>query len=90
MQFVGAYRGTTLVGYGIVEASTGDIPQIAVSAEHRRHGLGRCIFNHILTLITADSVRIANIDTKCDSLMKFMECTGMSVGGGHYEMQLLL
>jgi ribosomal protein S18 acetylase RimI-like enzyme len=90
MQFLGAYCGATLVGYGILETSTGDIPQIAVSAEHRRHGVGRCIFNHLLTLITAEAVRIANIDIKCDSLLKFLECTGMSVGGGHYEMQLLL
>ena len=35
----GAFDGAELVGYGINEPNTGDIPQLAVAPKHRRRGI---------------------------------------------------
>ena len=55
LRFVGAYHADTgLVGYGIVEPGTGDIPQLAVHPDYRRRGVGTRVLRRLLTHITAE------------------------------------
>lgn len=90
MTFVGALMDSQLVGYGVVEPSTGDIPQLAVLPSHRRRGLGTRVLKQLLTHITADVAKVVNVDVACESMVGFLSCRGLSNAGGQYEMQLSL
>lgn len=90
LKFIGAYHGDEMIGFGAVEPSTGDIPQIAVSAAHRRRGVGTLIFTHLMSAIEVEVVKVTNVDVRCESLIAFLEYAGLPNAGGQYEMQLLL
>ena len=87
---MGAYCDAQLVGYGIVEPSTGDIPQIAVAPAYRCQGTGTMLLKHLLPYVTVEAVKVINVDIMCTSLIGFLESAGMTNAGGQYEMQLLL
>ena len=90
MKFVGAFADSQLVGYGVVEPGTGDIPQLAVLPSYRRRGLGTRVLQQLLAHITADVAKVVNVDVTCASMVGFLSCRGLSNAGGQYEMQLLL
>lgn len=90
IKIVGAYCDAQLVGYGIVEPSTGDIPQIAVDPAYRRQGTGTILLKRLLGYVTVETVKVINVDITCTSLVGFLESVGMTNAGGQYEIQLLL
>lgn len=91
LRFVGAYNADSgLVGCGIVEPGTGDIPQLAVHPDYRRRGVGTRVLRRLLTYITAEVVKVINVDVACESMVGFLTARGLSNAGGQYEMQLLL
>lgn len=90
IKIIGAYSDGQLVGYGIVEPATGDIPQIAVAPANRRQGTGTLLLKHLLAYVTVEAVKVINVDITCTSLVGFLESAGMTNAGGQYEMQLLL
>lgn len=78
-----------LVGYGIVEPSTGDIPQIAVAPTHRRQGLALHLFSRLLDCLTeTETVKVINVEVNCTSLIAFLEEFCIPNSGGQYEMCL--
>lgn len=90
IKIVGAYYDAQLMGYGIVEPSTGDIPQIAVAPAYRHQGTGTILLKRLLGYVTVEAVKVINVDITCSSLVGFLESAGMTNAGGQFEMQLLL
>ena len=85
---VGVSEGERLVGYGIIEPETGDVPQIAVNKVFRRRGVGNAIYCELLKLCRSQTVKVINTDVKCAGVTSFFECMGMPLRGRQYEMML--
>jgi ribosomal protein S18 acetylase RimI-like enzyme len=47
-RIIGAFHDGALIGYGIIEKATGDVPQIAVHNVYRRRGIGTGILKELL------------------------------------------
>ncbi len=82
----GIFNGPELVGYGVIEPTSGDIPQLAIARNHRRQGLATCIFRELLKNNGASTVRIINTDINCSSLTFFLENNGVISSGRQFEM----
>ena len=75
-----------MIGYGIVENHTGDIPQIAVAEAHRGKGIGTALFIELLKYIQAPTVRLINADASFMPFKGFMASLGLQPGHGQLEM----
>lgn len=82
------YKDNTVIGYGIIEKMTGDIPQFGISKKYRRIGLASALFNHLIDLSESDKIQIINTDTKYDPLKNFIKSVNFNPGFGQYEMML--
>ena len=82
----GAFKGTQLVGYGILEKSTGDIPQLAVHHAFRRQEIGAAIFNALLQKNQAQVIRVINGEVRCENLTRFLAAHDISVTRTQFEM----
>lgn len=85
---LGAFNRNQLVGYGIIEISSGDIPQLAVHQDFRRQGIGSAIFNTLLNDNKASWVRVINTDVQCESITRFLAANNIPVTGKQFEMIL--
>ncbi len=92
MRIIGTFQTDTnkLVGYGVVETASGDIPQLAVLPEFRRQGIASQLFFTLVSHTTSEIVKIINTDTRCEALTRFMEFCGVKRGDGQFEMKLNL
>jgi ribosomal protein S18 acetylase RimI-like enzyme len=86
---VGAYNDTAeLVGYGIIEPSTGDIPQLAVRWDYRDQGVGRCIMDGLVEQAESDRILAVNIEETKKGPRGFLEHLGFKLFTEQYEMVL--
>jgi ribosomal protein S18 acetylase RimI-like enzyme len=85
---VGVSHGDQMVGYGLIERHTGDIPHFAIDPKHRRKGLGTILFSELLSCSEVNEVRVVNTDANVVSVRKFMESLNFVPGTGQYEMLL--
>lgn len=72
-----------IVGYGIIEKATGDIPQIAVSQQYRKQGIGKAIVNRLINSLDIERFKILNVDSRDLEMEKFL----LSIGGEKYTKQ---
>jgi ribosomal protein S18 acetylase RimI-like enzyme len=79
-----------IVGYGIIDKNTGDIPQIAVDKNYRGRGIGRSIFTDLLKSTESNNIKILNVDDKCSSMRDFLLHLGFNHFVSQYEMALKL
>lgn len=79
-----------IVGYGIIDKNTGDIPQIAVDKNYRGRGIGRSIFTDLLNSTESYNIRALNVDSQCTSMKDFLLDSGFKPGLSQYEMVLKL
>ncbi|SCY56082.1 GNAT family N-acetyltransferase [Alkaliphilus peptidifermentans] len=80
----------TIVGYGIIDKKTGDIPQIAVNKNYRRKGIARSIVTDLLNNTEAYRVGLLNVDHESKSTKEFLLSLGFEYTLGQYEMILKL
>ena len=90
LRILAAYSDGRLVGYGIIEPKTGDIPQIAVERYNRRNGIATALFAALISYTETNSVKIINADTACASFDQFAASVGLATRPGQYEMILKL
>ncbi|MBO1307118.1 GNAT family N-acetyltransferase [Enterococcus sp. 669A] len=83
-------RDSEIVGYGIVEKATGDVPQFAVRQDYRRKGIGQGIISTLMQYSQTGELRFVNVDDSCDSCINFLRDVGAEITGGQYEMLLPL
>lgn len=81
--YVVAKSEEKIVGYGIAEKTTGDIPQIAVSPQYRKQGIGKAIINMLINSLDIEKFKVLNIDSRDLEMGKFL----LSVGGENYTKQ---
>lgn len=83
---LGIFTDGKLVGYGVLEPSSGDLPQIAVDPQYRRKGLASALIDHMLRMTEYESVKALNIDTRCEALNRLLESKNMELTATQYEM----
>ena len=78
------------IAYGALEASTGDVAQIAVNPAHRRCGAGRALLSHLVSLVPGETFKVVNVDRSDASMSAFLSALGLKPSGSQYEMILPL
>lgn len=79
-----------IVAYGIIDKITGDIAQLAVEKSYRRRGISRSIVSNLLSFTESNKIAILNVDSQCESIIKFLYDMGFDYYVGQYEMMLKL
>ncbi|MGL4696402.1 GNAT family N-acetyltransferase [Enterococcus larvae] len=75
-----------IVGYGLIDQETGDIPQIAVQDQYRRKGIGSSIVSSLAKHTKASAISIINIDDRCEGMKDFLKQLGFKQTTKQYEM----
>lgn len=75
-----------VVGYGIIERKTGDIPQIAVDRNHRNKGIGGSIMSVLVNCTEADQVAVLNVDDGSKVTKEYLCELGFEHYVDQYEM----
>lgn len=88
--FLGVIRNNSLIGYGVIEKHTGDVPQFAISENYRKIGLGTKLFNSLIKFTDSNQIKIINAECKKQDFKFFAEKLGFTAGHGQYEMILKL
>jgi len=83
---IGAKKDNTLVGYGIIEPSTGDITQIAINRNHRGNGVGNSILKELIKRNNYISIKLINSDISCDAITNLLAKNGILLKGKQFEM----
>ena len=78
----------TIVGYGMINKKTGDIPQIAVNKDFRGKGIGRSILTDLIEYTESDKISILNVDDKSKCTKEFLAKLGFQPIVSQYEMLL--
>lgn len=79
-----------IIGYGIVDPATGDVPQIAVHPEYRRKGIATSIVGTLMNHSNGKQLRVINVDDACGGMILFLDKVGFETIGHQYEMMLIL
>ncbi len=83
---LGAFLGKELIGYGIIEPSSGDISQFAVKKEFRRQGIGTTLLHELLSFNQASIIKVVNADAADPSIVSFLAFHNIHVTGKQWEM----
>lgn len=84
----GAWQGGELLGYGIVEPATGDVPQLAVRPQSRRQGIGSVILRQLALQSNCGRLKLLNTDKSCKEMTAFLQAVGIEPAGAQFEMIL--
>ncbi len=79
-----------IAGYGIIDKTTGEIPQIAVDKNWRNKGIGSSILADLINRTSSNQIKILNIDTRSDAMLQFVTAAGFHNTVNQYEMKLEL
>lgn len=82
------HMDNSIVGYGIVEKRTGDIPQLAVHKDYRKKGIGAAILADLIKNTESGRVAFINVDDSADSMKGFLNTSGFEHYVDQYEMIL--
>ncbi len=89
-KFFAICEGNTIIGYGIIEPTTGDIPHLAIGKAHRKKGYGRALFFHLLNQLDQEQFKLINIDSTLENFKAFTGHLNLIPGHGQFEMTLPL
>lgn len=77
-----------VVGYGVIERRSGDVPQLAVAKPFRRRGIGRSILNDLAARCEAPHLAVINVEGGRSEVDAFLTKSGFAPFVGQYEMVL--
>lgn len=80
----------TIVGYGIIDKKTGDIPQIAVDRNFRCRGIATSLISDLVKNTESQNISILNVDGQMKSMQDFLIKLGFKNFITQYEMILCL
>lgn len=83
-------RNQEIVGYGIADRKTGDIPQLAVKREYRGNGISQSILTDLANRTESARLCMLNVETGAGSTEMFLRASGFTPFVGQYEMLLAL
>jgi ribosomal protein S18 acetylase RimI-like enzyme len=84
------HLGNNIIGYGVIDKNTGDIPQLAVHKDHRRNGIARCIVSALFEKVAMNQLSIYNVDDAYDDMKLFLLKLGFFNTINQYEIVLPL
>lgn len=87
---MGIFENDTIVGYGIIEKTTGDIPQLGIANKYRKKGLATALVRHLIELSEGNEIKIINTDATYEPFKEFAGSINLPPGFGQYEMKLEL
>ena len=90
LQAVTAVADGKVVGYGIVEPRTGDLPQLAVAPDRRGDGIGRALVGRLARLTEVENLVALNLEETSEAANAFVEAVGFQPYTAQYEMVLQL
>jgi ribosomal protein S18 acetylase RimI-like enzyme len=79
-----------IIGYGVVEKNTGDIPQLAIHKDYRRNGIAGSIVSALFEKVEMNQLSIFNVDDAYDSMIFFLLKLGFENILNQYELVLSL
>ncbi|MBD5199678.1 MAG: GNAT family N-acetyltransferase [Bacteroidales bacterium] len=88
--FLGAIRNDTVVGFCIIDPTTGDLTQLAVNPEYRRMGIGSALLQRAIELMKTDFIKVLNISDDNQTLPLFLNSKNIPLATKQYEMKLRL
>lgn len=77
-----------IVGYGIIDKRTGDIPQIAINKYYRGKGIARSIITDLIKNTDSNKISVLNVDNISKSTEDFLLKLGFERSVAQYEMIL--
>ncbi|WP_315116232.1 GNAT family N-acetyltransferase [uncultured Clostridium sp.] len=77
-----------IVGYGIIDKKTGDIPQVAVNKHYRGKGIARSIITDMIKNTESHKISVLNVDDQFKSTKDFLFELGFEYSVSQYEMLL--
>ena len=83
---IGVFKGNALVGYGIIEPSSGDITQIGVDKLYRRRGVGSAILRELVKRNIHDHIKVINTEIGCEGITAFLAGNNIVAKGKQFEM----
>jgi ribosomal protein S18 acetylase RimI-like enzyme len=85
--FINALIGKQIVGCGVTELKTGDIPLLAVDRRFRKSSIGSMILKCLMKATTASTLSALNIPINCTSSNIFLEKHKFNNFVKQYEME---
>jgi len=85
-KIMGAFHNGSLVGYGVLEPSSGDITQLAVSPSYRRQGIATNILSELFKYNRSETVKAINVETNCVTMNSFLAGIQFELKGKQFEM----
>ena len=82
--------GGEVAGYGVVEARSGDVPQLAVAKGHRRAGVGRQLLGALAGMAGSPRLAVLNVEGGPTALHALLAAAGLPVLVEQHEMVLPL
>jgi len=81
-----AQKNNQLAGYGVIQKSNGDIPQLAVHKSYRKQHIASSILAALSGYSKSDSLRFINTIQSDTETRKFLDTIGIIKQGGQLEM----
>jgi len=85
-----ACEGAAVIGYGVIEIASGDIPQLAVNPLHRGRGIAGSLLAAMADNVQAAALNVLNVQTGIQSAEGFLYGAGFAPTVGQYEMLMSL
>ncbi|MDE6160826.1 MAG: GNAT family N-acetyltransferase [Muribaculaceae bacterium] len=85
---IGAFHSNGLVGYCVIDRTTGDLTRIAVDRNFRRRGIASHMLKKAMSMMETDFIKILNIPTDDSTLHGFLNDRNIPLINRQYEMIL--
>lgn len=79
-----------IIGYGIIDKVTGDIPQLAVDRNYRHRGIAASLVADLIENTEADRIAVLNVERNSESCNVFLSDAGFLHYVDQYEMVMEL
>lgn len=87
---IGAFHFDRLVGYCVIDCTTGDLTRIAVDRDFRRKGIASHLLRNAMSMMKTDFIKVLNIPTDDSTLRSFLTDRNISLINRQFEMVLTL
>lgn len=87
---LGAKKENEIIGYGVIQKTNGDVPQIAVKNDFRQKGVASAILQEMVKYSMSGEFRFINSIHADEETNKFFEKLEIKKGGGQLEMIKIL